>query len=132
MRKKIVIAAVAGQLVGLLGWIDATYVPFVLVGPLVVGAVAAARQLPLVPVMVLWASAGLNMLWTDWLVNREDVGFHAVLAVIMAAARRRRLGDRHRDRETAQSPRRLSLLVVVGNPVYLTGFPTQDDHPQVK
>ena len=71
MRNKIVIAAVAGQLVGLLGWIDPTFVPFVLVGPLVVGAVAAARQLPLVPVMVLWASAGLNMLWTDWLVNRR-------------------------------------------------------------
>ena len=84
MRNKIVIAAVAGQLVGLLGWIDPTFVPFVLVGPLVVGAVAAARQLPLVPVMVLWASAGLNMLWTDWLVNREDVVFHAVLAVVMA------------------------------------------------
>ena len=84
MGKKIAIAAVAGQLVGLLGWVDATFIPFVLVGPLVVGAVAAARQLPLVPVMVLWASAGLNMLWTDWLVTGKDVVFHAVLALIMA------------------------------------------------
>ena len=84
MKKQILIAAVAGQVVGLLGWIDPLFVPFVLVGPLVVGAVAAARQLPLVPVMVLWASAGINMLWTDWLVNREDVVFHAVLAVVMA------------------------------------------------
>jgi hypothetical protein len=84
MRKKIVIAAVAGQLVGLLGWIDPLFIPFVLVGPLVVGAVAAARQLPLVPVMVLWASAGINMLWTDWLVNRADLVFHAVLSVVMA------------------------------------------------
>jgi hypothetical protein len=33
---------------------------------------------------VLWFSAGINMLWTDWVVNREDVAFHAVLAVVMA------------------------------------------------
>ena len=80
---------------------DPTFVPLVLVGPLVVGAVAAARQLPLVPVMVLWVSAGLSMLWTDWLVNREDVLFHAVVSVVMAVLAAAGWGDRHRARPTA-------------------------------
>jgi hypothetical protein len=84
MDKKIVIALVAGQALGLLGWIDPLFFPFMLIGPLVVGAVAAARRVPLVPVMALWVSAGLCLLWTDWLGNREDVAFHAVAAVVMA------------------------------------------------
>lgn len=84
MRNKILIALLLGQFVGLLGWVDAIYIPFVLAGPPIVGAIAAARGIPVAPVMVLWASAGLNMLWVDWLVNREDVVFHAVLAVVMA------------------------------------------------
>jgi hypothetical protein len=84
VNKKILGAVLIGQLVGLLGYIDPLFIPLVLVGPLVVGAVAAARRLPLVLPVVLWASAGVNMLWMDWLLLREDVVFHAVLSVIMA------------------------------------------------
>ena len=83
MRNQIVLAALLGQLVGLLGWIDPLFVPLVLVAPPVVGALGAARRVALLPVVVLWVSAGLNMLWTDWVVNREDVAFHALLAVVM-------------------------------------------------
>jgi hypothetical protein len=83
MDKKIVVALVAGQVLGLLGWIDPLFIPLALIGPLVVGAVAAARGVPLAPVVVLWLSAGLCMLWTDWVVNREDVVFHVVVAVVM-------------------------------------------------
>ena len=83
-RNQIILAAVLGQLVGLLGWIDPLFIPLALAGPLIVGAIAAARRVPVVVVAVLWFSAGLNMLVTDWLVNREDVVFHLVLGVIMA------------------------------------------------
>lgn len=40
----LVAAAVLGQLVGQLGWIDALFIPLVLLGPVVTGAVAAARS----------------------------------------------------------------------------------------
>lgn len=78
------VAVVLGQLVGLLGWVDWLMFPLVLVGPVVVGALAAVRGLPVLWPAVLWASAGVNMLWTDWLVNREDVAFHLAVAVVTA------------------------------------------------
>jgi hypothetical protein len=78
------VAFVVGQLVGQLGWIDVLFIPLVLLGPLVVGAVAAAKGLPVTWPVVLWFSAGLAMLWTDWLVNREDVVFHLGVAVVTA------------------------------------------------
>jgi hypothetical protein len=99
----LLIAVALGQLVGLLGWFDALFIPLVLVGPLAVGAVAASRGVRAAWPALLWLSAGVNMLWTDWAVNREDVAFHAVLSVVMAglalvgwgivrvATRRRRL-----------------------------------------
>jgi hypothetical protein len=79
----LLLAAVAGQAVAQLGWLDPLFVPLVLVGPVVTGAVASARRLPVVVVAVLWCSVGLGMAWSDWVVNREDVGFHLALAVLM-------------------------------------------------
>ena len=79
----LVAAALLGQLVGQLGWIDPLFVPLVLAGPLVSGAVGAARGVRFAWVAVLWASAGLAMAWSDWLVNRDDVAFHLALSVIM-------------------------------------------------
>lgn len=79
----LLVAFVVGQLVGTLGWIDPLFVPLVLLGPVVTGAVAAARRVPSLLVAVLWCSAGLDMAWTDWLVNREDVAFHLLLAAVM-------------------------------------------------
>lgn len=78
------VAFVLGQLVGLLGWLDAVLFPLILLGPLVVGAFAAVRELPVTWPAVLWFSAGVNMLWTDWVVNREDVVFHLAVAVVTA------------------------------------------------
>ena len=77
-------AAVLGHLLGLLGWIDALFFPMLLAFPLVVGAVAASRGLRAAWPAVLNLSAGLCLLWTDWVVNREDVAFHAVAAVFTA------------------------------------------------
>ena len=76
-------AAALGQFVGLLGWIDPLFLPLVLLGPVVSGAVMAARDVDYRWIAILWASAGVNMAWTDWVVNREDVAFHLVLAVVM-------------------------------------------------
>lgn len=81
--KNLLIAAALGQLVGLLGWIDPLFIPLVLLGPVVSGAVTAARGTPYSAIAVVWASAGLNMAWTDWVVNREDVAFHLVLSLVM-------------------------------------------------
>lgn len=83
LTSNLLAAAVLGQLVGLLGWVDPLFVPLVLLGPVVTGAVCAARGTSYPWVAVLWCSAGLNMTWTDWVVNREDVGFHLALAVVM-------------------------------------------------
>jgi hypothetical protein len=83
LTSNLFVAAVLGQLVGSLGWIDPLFVPLVLLGPVVTGAVAAGGLAPYRWVAVLWCSAGLNMAWTDWAVNREDVAFHLALAVVM-------------------------------------------------
>jgi hypothetical protein len=79
----LIVAALIGQLVGSLGWIDPLFVPLVLVAPIVTGAVAAARRITYAWIGVLWFSAGINMAWTDWAVNREDLAFHLALSVIM-------------------------------------------------
>jgi len=81
---RIVTAIALGQIVGLAGWIDPIFIPFVLVAPLVTGAISAARGVAASWIAALWASAGICMLWTDWVINREDVVFHAVSSVVMA------------------------------------------------
>jgi hypothetical protein len=81
---RIVIALALGQIVGLAGWIDPLFIPLMLVAPVVTGAIAATRGVAASWIAALWVSAGVNMLWTDWVVNREDVVFHAVAAVVMA------------------------------------------------
>ena len=81
--KNLIAAAATGQVVGLLGWVDPLFIPLVLLGPVVTGAVTAARGASYLWIAVLWCSAGLSMAWTDWVVNREDLVFHLVLAVVM-------------------------------------------------
>jgi hypothetical protein len=83
-RTQIIVAAVLGQVLGPLGYVEPLFIPLILAGPPVVGAVAATRGIRLAPVAVLWVSAGLNMAWMDWVIAREDVVFHLALAVVMA------------------------------------------------
>lgn len=83
LTSSLLAAAVIGQLVGMLGWVDPLFIPFVLLGPVLTGAVASARRVGFAWVALLWCSAGLNMAWTDWAVNREDLGFHLGLSVVM-------------------------------------------------
>ena len=83
VTSSLIAAALSGQVVGLIGWIDLLFVPLVLLGPTVTGAVAAARRLSYPWIALLWCSAGVNMIWTDWVVNHEDVAFHLALSVVM-------------------------------------------------
>ena len=79
----LVAAALLGQVVAQLGWIDPLFIVLVVVGPLVTGALAAAHRVRLAWIAVLWCSVGIGMAWSDWVVNREDVAFHLATAVVM-------------------------------------------------
>lgn len=83
MSKQIAWAVVVGIAIGQLGWIDPLFIPLVVAGPIITGAVAATRRIPLGAVVACWGAAGLTMLVEDWIVNHEDVAFHAVLTVVM-------------------------------------------------
>jgi hypothetical protein len=83
VTSSLIAAVVIGQLVGLSGWIDPLFIPLVLLGPVITGSVAAARRMAYRWVAVVWCSAGLTMLWTDWVVNHEDVLFHLALSLLM-------------------------------------------------
>jgi hypothetical protein len=84
MNRQLIVALLVGIGVGQLGWFDPIFIPLVLAGPLAVGAFASARGFALLAVVLLWIAAGLTMLVSDWVVNHEDVAFHAVVTVLMA------------------------------------------------
>jgi hypothetical protein len=83
LTSRVLYAALLGQLVAQLGWIDPLFIPLVLAGPLLTGAILASRLVSYAWVAVLWASTGVGMAWSDWVVNRSDVVFHLALAVLM-------------------------------------------------
>ena len=83
LTSKLLYAALLGQLVAQLGWIDPLFIPLVLAGPLLTGAILASRRVSYAWVAVLWASVRVGMAWSDWVVNQEDVVFHLALAVLM-------------------------------------------------
>ena len=83
LTSHLVYAVILGQLVAQLGWIDPLFIPLVLAGPPLSGAILASNRVSYSWVAVLWASTGLGMLWTDWILNDEDVLFHLALAVVM-------------------------------------------------
>jgi hypothetical protein len=83
LTQSLVGAALLGQVVGLLGWLDPLFIPLVLIAPPITGAIAASRQVRYGWIAMVWCSAGLNMLWTDWVVNHEDQLFHLALSVVM-------------------------------------------------
>ena len=76
-------AAVLGLVITILLWFDPLFIPLALLGPFVVGSVAAWAGLswrwPAVVVVV----AGLGALISDYVVNQEDVAFHLGLTIVM-------------------------------------------------
>lgn len=85
MSKQLSYAVLAGLVIGALAWIDPLFIPLVLAGPIVTAAVAASRGVRLAPVALAWAIAGVSMIISDWVLNHEDVAFHAVLTIFMPA-----------------------------------------------
>ena len=83
LTSRVIYAAILGQLVAQLGWIGPLFIPLVLAGPLLSGAILAYRRVSYTWAAVLWASTGLGMMWSDWVINHEDVLFHLALSVIM-------------------------------------------------
>jgi hypothetical protein len=84
MERPSALAVLAGLAIGTLAWIDALFIPLVLVGPLVTGALAGSRGIAYRWVALAWAVGGISMLVSDWVINDEDQVFHAVLTVVMA------------------------------------------------
>jgi len=76
-------AIVTGAVLSALFWIDALFVLFVLLGPLLVGAFAGWRRYRWMWPATVFVVAGLGAVVSDWLINREDVGFHLVLTLLM-------------------------------------------------
>jgi hypothetical protein len=76
-------AAVLGLVLTVLFWFDPLFIPLALLGPLVVGSVAAWSGLPWRWPAVVVVVAGLGALISDYVVNQEDVAFHAGLTIVM-------------------------------------------------
>lgn len=84
MSLGVVYVLVGGAIVGALAWIDSIFLPLVLVGPILHGAVEGARGTPWRWVVGVWTLGGLVMVVSDYVVNHEDVAFHLALTVLMA------------------------------------------------
>jgi hypothetical protein len=76
-------AVLAGIVLSALAWVDPLFLPLVLLGPIVTGVVWAIRRQSWRGPALSWAIAGAGMLVSDWIVNQEDQGFHAVLTLVM-------------------------------------------------
>lgn len=81
-QTRIVIAAAI--CIAALAWLDPVFIPLVLLGPVASGLVAGRRGVRPRPVATTWFVAGMLMLVSDLIINREDVAFHAAVAVITA------------------------------------------------
>jgi hypothetical protein len=63
---------------------DDWFFAIVLLGPIVTGIVVGVRHGDTRLAAATWAACGLFWLVLDWIIHREDVAFHAVLALVMA------------------------------------------------
>jgi hypothetical protein len=64
---------------------DEWFFAIVLLGPIATGVAVGARDGDTRLAAATWAACGLFWLVLDWIVHQEDVLFHAVLALVMAA-----------------------------------------------
>lgn len=72
----------AAGVIGALAWIDPVFLPLILFGPLVTGAIAGRLGWRRRWIVAAWALGGLTMLVSDLVINQEDVAFHAAVAVV--------------------------------------------------
>lgn len=83
--RNLLLAVTIGQALLLGVVIDPLFFPLIVLGPVVTGAIAAARKNSYLWIATVWASLGLATLWYGVLVQHdaEDVGFHVAITVIM-------------------------------------------------
>jgi hypothetical protein len=63
---------------------DEWFFAIVLLGPIATGIMVGGRHGDTRLAAATWAASGLFWLVLDWIINQEDVAFHAVLALVMA------------------------------------------------
>jgi hypothetical protein len=63
---------------------DEWFFAIALLGPIATGIVVGVRHGDGQLAAATWAACGLSWLVLDWIINQEDVVFHAVLALVMA------------------------------------------------
>jgi hypothetical protein len=63
---------------------DEGFFAIALLGPIGTGIVVGLMQGDTRLAAATWAATGLTWLVLDWIINQEDVAFHAVLALVMA------------------------------------------------
>ena len=86
-RRQVALAAAGLAVINALAFSplgDQGFFAIALLGPLLTGAAVAVRRGDLRLAVFTWFATGLVWLVTDWIVNREDVLFHLVLAFVMS------------------------------------------------
>ena len=63
---------------------DEGFFAIALLGPIATGIVVGLMRGDTRLAAATWAATGLFWLVLDWIINHEDVAFHAVLALVMA------------------------------------------------
>ena len=63
---------------------DEWFFAIVLLGPIATGIIVGVCHGDTRLAAATWAASGLFWLVLDWIINQEDVAFHAVLALVMA------------------------------------------------
>jgi hypothetical protein len=63
---------------------DQGFIAIALLGPIATGIAVGLARGDVRLAAAAWAATGVSWLVGDWIVNNEDVAFHAVLALVMA------------------------------------------------
>ena len=63
---------------------DEWFFAIVVLGPIATGIMVGVRHGDTRLAAATWAASGFVWLVLDWIINQEDVAFHAVLALVMA------------------------------------------------
>ena len=85
---------------------DEWFFAIVIPGPIATGIAVGVWRGDTRLAAATWATCGLFWLVLDWIVNREDVAFHAVLALVMAGlvGLGARIGRAARRRDSSTGP----------------------------
>ena len=83
MSRRTTVVVLTALALSALFWIDALFIPLVVLGPLITGIAAGPMRLR--AATAVWGLAGIFALLSDWIINNEDQVFHLGIAVVTAA-----------------------------------------------